>query len=190
MYPLVTGRSSKPGTFYVHCQTTSISSLHMTQALHSRARTTHLIREEIKNSTLSQAELARLYNVSRQTIRKWQDRDSVDDVSHRPNTMRTTLTPEQELVVVELRRTLLLPTDDLLSVTHELINPAVSRVGLGGAACAATASRACSHWPRKATSQSPRSLQGLRALLFTYGYQVDAADVRRNGAPLSVRRHR
>ncbi|MBB5611554.1 helix-turn-helix domain-containing protein, partial [Janthinobacterium sp. S3M3] len=58
----------------------------MTQALHSRARTTHLIREEIKKSTLSQAELARLYNVSRQTIRKWQDRDSVDDASHRPNT--------------------------------------------------------------------------------------------------------
>jgi transposase InsO family protein/transposase-like protein len=103
----------------------------MTQALHSRARTTHLIREEIKNSTLSQAELARLYNVSRQTIRKWQDRDSVDDASHRPNTMRTTLTPEQELVVVELRRTLLLPTDDLLSVTREFINPAVSRAGLG-----------------------------------------------------------
>src|SRR5471032_672347 len=131
MYPLVTGRSSKPDTFCVHCWTTSISSLHMTQALHSRARTTHLIREEIKNSTLSQAELARLYNVSRQTIRKWQDRDSVDDVSHRPNTMRTTLTPEQELVVVELRRTLLLPTDDLLSVTREFINLAVSRAGLG-----------------------------------------------------------
>ena len=103
----------------------------MTQALHSRARTTHLIREEIKNSTLSQAELARLYNVSRQTIRKWQDRDSVGDASHRPNTMHTTLTPEQELVVVELRRTLLLPTDDLLSVTREFINPAVSRAGLG-----------------------------------------------------------
>src|SRR5450830_981406 len=103
----------------------------MTQALHSRARTTHLIRAEIKNSTLSQAELARLYNVSRQTIRKWQDRDNVGDASHRPNTMHTTLTPEQELVVVELRRTLLLPTDDLLSVTREFINPAVSRAGLG-----------------------------------------------------------
>lgn len=103
----------------------------MTQALHSRARTTHLIREEIKNSTLSQAELARLYNVSRQTIRKWQDRDSVDDVSHRPKTMYTTLTPDQELIVVELRRTLLLPTDDLLSITREFINPAVSRAGLG-----------------------------------------------------------
>jgi transposase InsO family protein/transposase-like protein len=103
----------------------------MTQALHSQARTTHLIREEIRNSTLSQAELARLYNVSRQTIRKWQDRESPGDRSHRPETMYTTLTPEQELIVVELRKTLLLPTDDLLAVTREFINPAVSRAGLG-----------------------------------------------------------
>ena len=103
----------------------------MPQALHTQARTTHLIREEIRNSTLSQAELARLYNVTRQTIRKWQGRDSVEDRSHQPNTMYTTLTPEQELIVVELRKTLLLPTDDLLAVTREFINPAVSRAGLG-----------------------------------------------------------
>ena len=103
----------------------------MTQALHSRARTTHLIREEIRTSTLSQAELARLYNVSRQTIRKWQDRDSPVDRSHCPLTLNTTLTPTQELIVVELRTTLMLPTDDLLAVTREFINPAVSRAGLG-----------------------------------------------------------
>jgi hypothetical protein len=103
----------------------------MTQALHSQARTTHLIREEIKNSTLPQAELARLYNVTRQTIRKWQDRETPVDGSHCPKTMYTTLTPDQELIVVELRRTLLLPTDDLLAVTREFINPAVSRAGLG-----------------------------------------------------------
>ena len=103
----------------------------MTQALHSQARTTHLIREEIKNSTLPQAELARIYNVTRQTIRKWQDRDSPVDGSHCPKNLNTTLTPEQELIVVELRTTLLLPTDDLLSVTREFINPAVSRAGLG-----------------------------------------------------------
>jgi transcriptional regulator with XRE-family HTH domain len=103
----------------------------MTQALHSQARTTHLIRQEIKNSKLSQAELARLYNVTRQTIRKWQDRETTLDGSHCLKTMNTTLTPEQELIVVELRKTLLLATDDLLSVTREFINPTVSRVGLG-----------------------------------------------------------
>jgi len=103
----------------------------MTQALHSQARTTHLIREEIRTSSLSQAALARLYNVTRQTIRKWQDRTSPVDGSHAPITMYTTLTPTQELVVVELRKTLLLPTDDLLAITREFINPAVSRAGLG-----------------------------------------------------------
>jgi transposase-like protein len=103
----------------------------MTQALHSQARTTHLIREEIKNSNLSQAELARLYNVTQQTIRKWKDRDTPLDGSHCPKTMNTTLSPEQELIVVELRKTLLLPTDDLLAVTREFINPAVSRADLG-----------------------------------------------------------
>jgi transposase InsO family protein/transposase-like protein len=103
----------------------------MTQALHSQARTTHLIREEIRNSKLPQAELARLYNVTRQTIRKWQNRDSNEDKSHCPDKMYTTLSAEQELIVVELRKTLLLPTDDLLAVTREFINPAVSRAGLG-----------------------------------------------------------
>lgn len=103
----------------------------MTQALHSQARTTHLIREEIRTSTLSQAALARIYNVTRQKIRKWQDRDSAVDRPHNPITMYTTLTPAQELIVVALRETLLLPTDDLLAVTREFINPAVPRSGLG-----------------------------------------------------------
>jgi len=103
----------------------------MTQALHSQARTTHLVREEIRTSTHSQRELAERYNVSRLTIRKWQNRTSAEDGSHRPNKMYTTLTPEQELIVVALRTTLLLPTDDLLAVTREFVNPAVSRAGLG-----------------------------------------------------------
>jgi hypothetical protein len=103
----------------------------MTQALHSRVRTTNLIREEIRTSMLPQHELAERYNVSRLTIRKWQNRDSAEDGFHRPNKMVITLTPEQELIVVALRTTLLLPTDDLLAVTQEFINPAVSRPGLG-----------------------------------------------------------
>ncbi|MFC3376740.1 IS481 family transposase [Rugamonas sp. CCM 8940] len=103
----------------------------MSQALHSLARTTHLIRKEIRESELSQAELARRYNVTRQTIRKWKERDSEEDRSHRPDTLRTTLTLAQEAIVVTLRTTLLLPTDDLLAITREFINPAVSRAGLG-----------------------------------------------------------
>ena len=45
--------------------------------------------------------------------------------------MQTTLTPAQEVVVVmELRKTSLLPLDDLLVVTREFIHPEVSRSGL------------------------------------------------------------
>ena len=44
--------------------------------------------------------------------------------------MSTTLTPAQEVLAVELRRTLLLPLDDLLVVVRAFINAAVSRSGL------------------------------------------------------------
>jgi DNA-binding transcriptional regulator YiaG len=53
----------------------------LTQALHSQARTTHLTREEIRTSKLPQGVLAKLYNVSRLTIRKWQNHDNAEDKS-------------------------------------------------------------------------------------------------------------
>lgn len=67
---------------------------------------------------LPQAELAKLYNVTRQTIRKWQNRDTPEDKSHAPVKMYTMLSPEQELIVVELRKTLLLPTDQRSHQRH------------------------------------------------------------------------
>ena len=103
----------------------------MSQALHSQARTTHLIRAEIRQSDLPQKALATRYNVTRKTIGKWQNREQVEDKSHCPHTLHTTLSKEQEVLVVALRTVLLLPTDDLLSVTRQFINPRVSRSGLG-----------------------------------------------------------
>ena len=46
----------------------------------------------------------------------------MQDRSHRPNKMNTTLMPAQEALVVELRRTMLLPPDGPLAITHEFIN--------------------------------------------------------------------
>jgi hypothetical protein len=57
-------------------------------------------------------------------------------------TMNTTLSPEKELIVVELRKTVLLATNDLLAVTREFINLAVSRAGLV-VACVVMASQIC-----------------------------------------------
>ncbi len=43
--------------------------------VHAQARTTPLLRAEIKASSASQSELASRYNVSVATVRKWQGRD-------------------------------------------------------------------------------------------------------------------
>jgi len=98
--------------------------------LHKNARTTPAIRRELRESTLPIAELARRYGLSKPTVRKWRRREDGADRSHCPHRLQTTLSPPQEVVVVALRRTLLLPLDDLLVVTRELIHPALSRSGL------------------------------------------------------------
>lgn len=98
--------------------------------IHSVARTTPRVRAEIKASSTSINTLAECYNISRATARKWKQREEVKDRSHRAHNLQTTLTPAQEILVVERRRTLQLPLDDLLLITREFINPATSRSGL------------------------------------------------------------
>ena len=78
----------------------------------------------------SVAVLACRHGVSEATARKWKSRSAPFDLPHTAHKLQTTLTPAQEFVAVELRRTLLLPLDDLLNVTREFLCPAVSRSGL------------------------------------------------------------
>ena len=99
-------------------------------ALHKQARTTPAVRAEIAASSESAASLAARFGVTEPTIYKWKSRDSVHDRSHTAHRLQTTLTPAQEAVVVELRRTLLLPLDDLLAITREFLCKDVSRSGL------------------------------------------------------------
>ena len=98
--------------------------------IHPQARTTPRTRAEIKASASPLSELAERYNITVATARKWKKREATEDLSHRPHKLSTTLTAGQEAIVVELRRMLLLPLDDLLVVTREFINPAASRSGL------------------------------------------------------------
>jgi transposase InsO family protein len=98
--------------------------------LHSQARTTPAIRREIQASTLSERQLARKHGLTRTTVRKWRRRTSIEDASHRPHTLHTTLSAAQEAIVLYLRQQLFLPLDDLLAVTREFLNPDVSRSGL------------------------------------------------------------
>jgi len=98
--------------------------------LHKNARTTPAVRASIAASHDSAPVLAARYGVSVGTIYKWKGRESFQDRSHTAHHLQTTLTPAQEHIVVQLRKTLLLPLDDLLAVTREFLCEKVSRSGL------------------------------------------------------------
>lgn len=70
------------------------------------------------------------YSLSKATVLKWKKRENTEDLSHRPHKLHTTLSTVQEWIVCELRRMLMLPLDDLLTVTREFMNPKVSRAGI------------------------------------------------------------
>ena len=99
-------------------------------SLHKQATTTPKIRAAIQASNEPAWMVAERYGISEQTVWKWRKRDSVHDRSHTAHRLQTTLTPAQEAVAVALRKSLLLPLDDLLSVVREFLNPEVSRSGL------------------------------------------------------------
>ncbi len=95
-------------------------------ALHKNARTTPAVRAEIAASDEPASVLARRFGITEQTVYKWKKRSVFADRSHTAHHLQTVLTPAQETVVVHLRRTLLLPLDDLLAVTREFICPHVT----------------------------------------------------------------
>jgi transposase len=59
--------------------------------LHKNARTTPAIRAELQQSKLSDRQLAKRFNISRTTARKWKNRSSVEDKSHRPDHIQSSL---------------------------------------------------------------------------------------------------
>ena len=98
--------------------------------LHKQATTTPKVRAAIQESGELGTVLADRFGVTPQTIYKWRKRDTVEDRSHTPHRLQTTLTPAQEAVAVALRKTLLVSLDDLLAVVREFLNPDASRSGL------------------------------------------------------------
>ena len=98
--------------------------------LHSQATTTPKVRAAIQESDEVGTVLAErfgdeedqktvrgtVFPTNAQTIYKWRKRDSVEDRSHTPHKLQTTLTPAQEAVAVALRKTLLVSLDDLLAL--------------------------------------------------------------------------
>lgn len=98
--------------------------------IHPNATTTPRTRGLIQQAEGSVASIARRFGVSEQTVRRWRARPSTSDGSSVPHDLRTTLSRGEEAVVCELRRTLLLPLDDLLRLTREFVNARASRSAL------------------------------------------------------------
>ena len=85
----------------------------MGQVLHGSARTTEAVRRAIQHSQESLRALAKRYGVNQKTVRKWKGRSSVADLRTGPKERRsTTLSAEDEAIVVAFRRHTLLPLDD------------------------------------------------------------------------------
>jgi IS30 family transposase len=95
--------------------------------LHANAATTPKTRAYIQRSKKSVAELAIELGVSETTIRRWRDRTSVNDRSHVPKTLNTSLSEIEEALVCELRTKLQLPLDDITEVMRRCVNSRLSR---------------------------------------------------------------
>ncbi|MBQ0930621.1 hypothetical protein KAK07_23715 [Ideonella sp. 4Y16] len=99
-------------------------------SLHKNATTTPATRLAIQQAQGTEAELVQRFGVGKFTIRKWRKRTTVEDGSHTPHRLQTTLNVGQEEIVVYLRTHLRLSLDDLLAVVREFIEPAMSRSAL------------------------------------------------------------
>ena len=95
--------------------------------LHANATTTPRTRAYIQKSTASNEALARELGIHRRTVARWRARHDVADRSTRPHRLATTISPWEEGLIVELRRSLALPLDDVVEAMRRCVNPSLSR---------------------------------------------------------------
>jgi len=102
----------------------------MGQVLHGSATTTAAIRRAIQNSQESLRALSARYGINQKTVAKWKRRSTVTDLPTGPRDPRSTsLTFQEEAVVVAFRRRTLLPLDDCLYALQPTI-PHLTRSSL------------------------------------------------------------
>jgi len=101
----------------------------MGQVLHGSATTTEVVRRAIQHSEESLRALARRHGVDQKTVAKWKKRRSTADLPTGPKEPRSTsLSIEEEAVVVAFRRHTLLPLS-LVRSTSQRCTPFWSRTG-------------------------------------------------------------
>lgn len=95
--------------------------------LHANARTTPKVRAYIQGSSLSVKELSSELGVSPKTIWAWKKRKDIYDRSHCRHNSLTTLTPEEEEIIIDLRQKVRLSVDDITEVMHRCVRETISR---------------------------------------------------------------
>jgi hypothetical protein len=77
----------------------------MITRLHKNATTSYALRKLIKQEVGTINAVARKYNLSWKTVKKWRERSSVEDKSSRPRKLRTSLNKYQEdLIILERKK--------------------------------------------------------------------------------------
>jgi len=98
--------------------------------LHANATTTPRTRAYIQQSAASPAALARELGIHPRTVARWKARPDVADRSTRPHRLATAISQWEEALIVELRRSLALPLDDIVEAMRRCLNPKLSRSGV------------------------------------------------------------
>ena len=98
--------------------------------LHKNARTTPAIRAEMQAYTGDTKSLSEIYGVTWETADKWRKRNTVNDLSHTPHHLATSLNAMQEEILLFVRKQLRIGLDELLAVAREFIEPTLSRSAL------------------------------------------------------------
>ena len=97
---------------------------------HANATTTPRTRAYIQKSSASNSALARELGIHSRTVARWRARQDVLDRSTRPHRLATAITVCEKALIVELRRGLALPLDDITEAMRRCLNPQLSRSGI------------------------------------------------------------
>ena len=104
----------------------------MQQVYHSNARTNLNIRTEIQNNSANNSDLANRFNVSKQTISKWKNRDFIQDASCKPLKIEYALSDLEKALAVSLRKSSWMSIDEiwetLLAKNSKISRSSVYRV--------------------------------------------------------------
>ena len=102
----------------------------MGQVLHGCATTTEAVRRAIQHSQESLRALARRHGINQKTVAKWKKRSATADLPTGPKDPKSTsLSLEDEAIIVAFRQHTLLPLDDCLYALQATI-PHLTRSSL------------------------------------------------------------